>query len=116
MVNFLFYVEREFHFYLFKNLIQYIQKHSLGRVATLSPPYQPSTIKSPNYGMRRELAGDLLWLDEQKLYRKLPACENHTRTASILLAEKELYRKLPACANHTRTASILLAEKELYRK
>nr|MBP7563126.1 CDP-glycerol glycerophosphotransferase family protein [Candidatus Cloacimonadota bacterium] len=110
MYNFLFYVEREFHFYLFKNLIQYIQKHSLGRVAILSPPYQPSTIKSPNYGMRRELAGDLLWLDEQKLYRKLTACENHSRTASILLAEKDLYRKLPACENHIRTASILLAE------
>ncbi len=96
MVNFLFYVEREFHFYLFKNLIQYIQKHSLGRVAILSPPYQPSTIKSPNYGMRRELAGDLLWLDEQKLYRKLPACANHTRTASILLAENSY--KQDACS------------------
>lgn len=70
-MRFLFYLEREFHLDLMRNLILYISKHKLGRIGLWSPLYRESNLQQINLGCSRELVAqclpsiDLEWFESK---------------------------------------------------
>ncbi len=53
-VKFLFFIEREFHISLLKNVIDYIHNHKLGKIALGSFAYQESDESFAGWGLRPE--------------------------------------------------------------
>lgn len=71
--KFLFYVEREFHIELFKNIINMLNSDYQAEIAIYSPLHQESNFQHPNVGARKDIVlrkcrGEVLWLNNLNDY------------------------------------------------
>ncbi len=79
-MKFLFYVEREFHLELLKNIITYIAENKLGMIALWSPNFQESSLKQANRGCNFEYAKsclkniDFVWFDTKPISYQSDIC------------------------------------------
>lgn len=73
MLRVLFYVEREYHYSLFKNLILYYQKSTKHSIGIHSPLYQESDLNHENFGIDKTkvslLSDRVIWVDDPYVFR-----------------------------------------------